>query len=230
MDSVLSFAAALVASGFTATLVASHLRRPRPHVAAWSVAMFMYSLATWALWWGLTSGWSDGSFRVFYLFGAILNVPFLALGAAFLVVGGRWGMALLVFFAAFGAGAGAATLGADFVATLPVEQLPAGSEVFAGLSEGIATPRLWALVANVSGTALLVGLAVTTIVRFRLTNRRLVLGNSLIVIGAIAPAIGGSLTGLGEGGGLAATLLVGAGSLWLGFAVASSSRVAAERT
>lgn len=230
MNSVLSFVAALVASGFTATLVASHLGRPRPHVAAWSVAMFMYSLATWALWWGLTYGWSDVSFRVFYLFGAILNVPFLALGAIFLVIGGRWGMALLVFFAAFGAGAGAVTLGADFVAALPVEALPAGSDVFAGLGDGIATPRLWALVANVLGTALLVGLAAATIARFRRTNRRLVMGNGVIVLGTVAPAIGGSFTGLGEGGGLAATLLVGAGLLWFGFRVASSSPAPRPKT
>ena len=226
VESVLSFAAALVASGFTMVLIISHLRRPRPHIAAWSVAMFMYSLATWALFWGLTSGWSDTSFRVFYLFGAILNVPFLALGAAFLVVGGRWGLALLVFFAAFGAGASAATLGADFVASLPVEGLPAGSEVFAGPGDGIASPRVWALVANVLGTTLLVGFAATTIARFRRTNRRLVLGNSLIVAGTLAPAIGGSLTGLGEGGGLALTLLVGASLLWWGFSVASASRAA----
>lgn len=224
MSAVLAIAAAVVSTGFTVTLVRAHLQRPRPYVAAWSVAIGMYSIATWALVAGTAGEWSDLLFRAFYLFGAILNVLFLALGSAFLVAGNRAGTILLVVFAAFGAGAAAVTLGADPVAPLPDSGVPAGSDVFAPPADGITSPRLWALVANVVGTALLVGIATYSIVRFRVSNRRLVRGNLLIVAGTVAPAIGGSLTALGESGALALSLLVGAGLLWSGFQVASGAR------
>ncbi len=216
-----------MATAFCGALVVSHLQRPRPHAAVWSVAMGMYALATWALAWGLIAGWGGAVFRVFYLFGAILNVMYLALGAVFLVGGRRAGAVLLVVFSAFGAGASAVTLTASFVAALPVTGVPAGSEVFAEMSEGLATPRLWALVGNVVGTALLVGFAIYTVVRTRKANRRIAAGNGLIIGGAVAPALGGSLTGLGEGGFLALTLLIGAGMLWAGYRTASGAGVKA---
>ena len=228
MDTAIAMAAAGVATAFSGALIASHLRRPRPHVAVWSVAMGMYALATWALAWGLGAGWSGGVFRVFYLFGAILNVVFLGLGAAFLVAGRRAGAVLLIAFSAFGAGASAVALTAPFVADLPESGVPAGSELFAPLSEGLATPRLWAVVGNSLGTALLVGFALVTLLRVFGTNRRLALGNSLIVAGAVAPALGGTLTGLGDGGSLAMSLLVGAALLWAGYVTAGGSRATAS--
>lgn len=228
MDQVFAVAAATVATGFAAQLTVSQVRRPRPHVAAWSVAMSMYALATWALAWGLIAGWGDGVFRVFYLFGAILNVVFLALGSAFLVLGRRVGAALLVAFSALGAGAAAATLGASFVpgARLDEVGLPAGSEVFAPLSEGLASPRLWAVIANSLGTLLLVALAAYSVARFWRSNRGLAVGNLLIIGGTLAPALGGSLTGLGEAGGLSVSLLIGAALLWSGYRRAVQSRSA----
>jgi len=223
LQAAIAFAGAAVASAFAARLALSHAVRPRPHVAAWSAAMAMYAAATWALFAGLAFGWGEVAFRLFYWLGAIVTVVFLALGAAYLVLGSRAGGALLVVFGAFAAGSGAATFGARLTAPLPATGVPAGSEVFA-FSGGLASPRLWALVGNVTGTLLLVGLAVYTVVRFRRTDRRLVTGNLLIVAGTAAPAVGGSLTALGEGGGLASSLLVGAGLLWAGYRVAGGAR------
>jgi hypothetical protein len=224
MESVLAAAAAATASAFCGVLVASHLRRPRPHAAVWSVAMGMYALATWALAWGLAGGWSGATFRVFFLFGAILNVMFLALGAVYLVAGPRTGAVLLIAFSAFGAGASAVTLTAPFASDLPRGGVPAGSEVFAGLGEGLASPRLWAVVGNSVGTALLVGFALATVARTGRRNRDMAVGNALIVGGAVAPALGGSMTGLGRGGTLTVSLLVGAALLWAGYAIAGGAR------
>ena len=52
----------------------------------------------------------------------------------------------------------------------------------------------------------------------------LAVGNLLIVAGVLAPALGGSLTALGEGTALAFSLLVGAVLLWFGYHVAVSAR------
>ncbi len=226
MEASLAFLAAVVATGFCLELVAGHLARPRPHAAAWSAAMFMYAAATWALFAGLAVGWSSFNFRVFYLFGAILNVLFLALGAAYLVLGHRVAGGLLVVFGAFSAGAGAATFGARFVTPLPDAGVPEGIEMFQTIADGaLASPRLWALIGNTVGTVLLLALALYTVARFWRANRGLAYGNLLIVGGTVAPVIGGSLTALGDGGGLALSLLAGAALLWAGYRVAGRARI-----
>ena len=227
MESPLALAAAVVATGFFLELAIDHIRRPRPHVAAWSAAMFMYGAATWALYLGLVDGWSDVEFRVFYWFGAVLNVVFLALGAVYLVLGSRVGGVLLVVFSAFGAGSGAVTFGTRLLAALPDSGVPAGSDLFVAPSEGIASPRLWAIVGNGVGSILIVGLALYAAWRFWRSNRRLATGNLLIVVGTVAPVLGGSLTAFGEGGGLAASLLAGAALLWLGYRIATAARPSA---
>ncbi len=47
----------------------------------------MFALASAALWLAEAKGWSSATFRTFYLFGAILDVPWLALGTVYLLTG-----------------------------------------------------------------------------------------------------------------------------------------------
>ena len=56
------------------------LVRRRPHELAWTISLLMFAVASAALWLAEAGGWSGPTFRAFYLFGAILNVPWLALG------------------------------------------------------------------------------------------------------------------------------------------------------
>ena len=225
MEEVLAILAAVAATGLVVELVRSYLRRPRPHVRAWALAMSLYSLATWALAVGLVFGWSSPVFRVFYGFGAILNVPFLGIGSAYLVLGETTGRRLLEWFSLAGVFALFITFTAPFVAPLPETGLPAGSEVFADIgTAGPTGPRFYALVFNIVGTLLLVGLAGWSAIRFWRSNRRLVAGNVLIMLGGLFPAFGGSLFAVGETSGFALSLLLGAALLWAGFRVASSAR------
>src|SRR5262245_65631793 len=66
----------------------------------------MFAAASGALWLAEAGGWSRPTFRAFYLFGAILNVPWLALGTVYLLAsrrvadGVRWGLVLASGFAA----------------------------------------------------------------------------------------------------------------------------------
>ncbi len=70
----------------------------------WGVALLMFCTASAALLSGVVGGWTSAEFRVFYLFGAVLNVPWLALGS--IVVNAerravsRWTGLLLVVLAA----------------------------------------------------------------------------------------------------------------------------------
>lgn len=225
MDVFLALLAAGAATALTGELLLANRARPRLHVRAWAIAMMLYALATWMLVIGLTLGWSSGVFRLFYGLGAILNVPFLGIGSAYLVLGATTGRRLLEWFSLAGAFALFITFTAPFVAELPEDGLPAGSDVFAGLSTvGPSGPRFYALVFNVVGSVLLVGLAAFSAVRFWSTNRRLVAGNVLIMLGGIFPAFGGSLFAVGETSAFALSLFLGASLLWAGFRVASGSR------
>ena len=66
-------------------------RRRRPHELAWTIALLLFAIGSAALWWAMERGWSAPSFRVFFLSGAILNVPWLALGTVYLLGGERCG-------------------------------------------------------------------------------------------------------------------------------------------
>ena len=87
MNTALAAAATLVALAFAANTLDRWLRRRRPHEAAWSVALALFALGSGALWWAEADGWNLAAFRVFYLAGAVLNVPWLALGTVYLLAG-----------------------------------------------------------------------------------------------------------------------------------------------
>lgn len=229
MDLVLATVAAVIATEFAVDLWLGHRRRPRRHAATWSLAMAMYALATWALVVGLANGWSDTSFRVFYLLGAIANIPLLALGSLMLTSSEAVARRATVGVIAFLGLATWITMAAPAVGDIAGIGIPEGSEVFAaGMVEidgaPLPSPRTFAAIAGGVGTVVIVGLAVRSIMRHRNTNRRIVWGNVLIVLGTLAPATGGSLTALGEGGGFALSLLIGATLLWAGYRTASGVR------
>lgn len=55
--------------------------RTSPALLHWTISTAMFALASAMLLLGEVAGWSSPTFRVFYLFGAVLNVPWLALGS-----------------------------------------------------------------------------------------------------------------------------------------------------
>lgn len=55
--------------------------RRRPALLHWTISTAMFALASAMLFLGETAGWSPLRFRIFYVFGAVLNVPWLALGS-----------------------------------------------------------------------------------------------------------------------------------------------------
>ncbi len=94
----------------------------------------------------------------------------------------------------------------------------------------VPSPRTFAAIAGGVGSLVVVGLAIRAIAMTRRTNRRVMWGNVLIVLGTLAPATGGSFTALGEGSGLAVSLLVGASLLWAGYRIASGQRLPIGRS
>ena len=64
--------------------------RGNPALLAWTISLGMFSIASLALLVGVVVGWSSPVFHVFYLFGAVLNVPWLALGSILVNARDRW--------------------------------------------------------------------------------------------------------------------------------------------
>lgn len=85
MAVVSSAIATLVSAVFAAQLLRRYLTRQRRRAATpatlyWGIALSLFAVASAALLEGVLLGWDAGWFRLFYLFGAVLNVPWLALG------------------------------------------------------------------------------------------------------------------------------------------------------
>ncbi len=83
---VFPLAAAAIALVFAALLGRQFIRRRRPYQALWAVALLMYAVASLAMFLGILDGWTTGEYRVYWLLGAVLNVPYLALGELYLLV------------------------------------------------------------------------------------------------------------------------------------------------
>lgn len=226
MEILLSIVGAVIATGFAVQLFTSWRARKRLHAEIWAIAFGAYAIATWALAFGLGFGWTSVSFRTFYYLGAIANISLLAVGSVAL-----WResaasrirpiISLWLVFGFF------ATFLAPFVAPLPAEGIPEGSEVFdfTFMIESLTLPgpRLFAAISGAVATLIIIGFAAVSATRSWRTNRRLAYGNLLIVGGVLVPAFGGSLTALGESSALAISLAIGISLLWLGYHWASTA-------
>jgi hypothetical protein len=218
MDSLLALLAALAAAAFAADLWLDYRKRPRPHIAAYATGMSMFAVATLAFFIGLAAGWTGLVYRTFYLFGAVLNIPFLALGSMFLVVGKRSGHAMAIALGALTAISTTLTATVPFANPLPESGVP--HDVFA---TGFG-PRLFAIIGGAVGSTILIVLALVSVFRFWRSNRRIVWGNLLIVAGTFAAASGGTGLALGESSAFAVSLLVAVTLIWAGYRVTSGGR------
>jgi hypothetical protein len=217
-QSALAAAAGLVALAFALSTLERWLDRRRRHELAWTVALAMFTLGAGALWLGASNGWNPATFRIFYLFGAILNVPWLALGTVELLGGPRWGRpctAGLALLSAFAAGVMAVT---PFVGPIVAAELPEGSDVFAAL------PRILAAVCSGGAALVIIGGALWSAWRVVRGRRRGAAGNVLIAAGTLVLSASGTLNArLGAETAFSVTLLTGVSILFAGFLVATSA-------
>lgn len=231
-NAALAAAASLVAAAFALSTGDRWLRRRRPHDGAWTISLTLFTLGAIALWWAQARGWSLVSFRFFFLMGAIVNVPWLALGSIYLLLGPRVGDVVRTWLVGLsGAAAGVVAVAPTKAVSLAPDVLPKGSELF-----GVA-PRVFAAVG--SGLSALVIFAGAVWSLWRVTRashtsgtrhqrtitdpRRNAGGNALIALGTIVLSLSGSLAGrLGESRAFLLTLLVGVIFLFAGFLVAST--------
>ena len=210
----LASAALMISLAFGFSTLERWLDKRKAHEAAWTAALFLFAAASAALLGGVAFGWNATWFRLFYLFGAIVDVPYLALGTVFLLGGARWGRPAAAGVHAFACFAAGVMVVAPMHGAIDPDALPQGSDVFGAL------PRVLAAVGSGVAATVIVAGAVWSAVRLarRRSTRRLAVANALIAAGTIVLGAGGVLNSvLNEMDGFAVSLVAGIVLLFAGF-------------
>ena len=223
---VFPLAAAAVALGFAVALGRRFLERRQPYLAAWTVSLLMYAAASVAVAAGALFGWNRALFEVYWIFGAVLNVPLLAAGEVQLLARRRsvttatW--IVLLFIAAYTIAVTRSAAAVHAAAALS-EQLPSGKEVF---GDGTPAHRLPQLISIPSYLVLVGGAGWSARqMRGRRELRDRFTGTLLIAFGAtITAAAGSTFAALGNLPLFSISLLAGVGVMFLGFLRATRVR------
>ncbi|WP_370328356.1 hypothetical protein [Euzebya sp.] len=80
MNPIFPVLAVAIAWAFAAQLGRQWLDRRRDHALAWAISLALFGVGHVAVLIGITAGWSAPTFGVYWLAGALLNVPMLAIG------------------------------------------------------------------------------------------------------------------------------------------------------
>lgn len=225
---VLPLVAALLSLAFAVAVGRRYVLRRRPFEGVWAIALLMYATASFAMVLGVLDDWSPAEFRIYWLFGAVLNVPFLALGELYLLVR-REGVAhvvllAVIFLTAFATSrVRAAPLHGEFL----TKALPLGKDVF---GDGTLAYRLAQYFAYPSYVLLLVGcLWSAWRMRGRPELRDRFIGTVGVAVGAtIVAAASGVGAGLDVVPLFSGGLVVGIAVMFWGFLRASRHRAASS--
>jgi hypothetical protein len=223
----LAASAAVISFAFALSTLERWLDRRKPHEAAWTAALFLFTAAALALLAGVAMGWNALSFRCFYLFGAIVNVPYLGLGTVWLLGGARWGRPATWGVHAFALFSAGVLTVAPLTGPIPADRLPQGSDVFGPL------PRVLAAVGSALPATVIVVGALWSAARLarRRSTRRIALANGLIAAGTLVLGAGGVLNSvMDEMDGFAVSLVAGIVLLFAGFLLTNEPRRAALRS
>ena len=216
-------AVALVDAAFAIVVGNQWVARRRTYQAAWLAALIMAAIAAASYVLFLLLGRPAIFFRLYYLFGAALNVAFLGLGSLFLATGRSLRPLVVVLVAA-------SVLTAALIFSAPVDPIALAATSGAGANVFSTGPWLIMLVLlNTFGTVCLVGVALQSAwASWRRTGSlERALPNVVIALGALTIAAAGSLARFSGAGGFWLTMLTGWIVMFIGFLLAN--RVAGRR-
>lgn len=209
---VLPFVAACVAWTFALQLARAFVRRRREYALAWACSLALFGCASAAVSVGVSLGWSQPVFALYWISGALVNVPLLALGQL-LLLAPRWRRVWWTAGVIVALTAVAATLASTPAARVLAQAseqsaIPLGREVW-------GSQAAYGLVGPLNATFLIVVLgSLWSAVR---TGRWGVL---LIALGVSVAAAGSSAVGSGRDALFSLLLASGVSLMYAGFKVA----------
>lgn len=215
---VLPMIAAGISLLFAALLGQQFVSRHKPQQLAWAVAMLLFAAASFSAAVGMLGGWGPTLFRAYYLCGAVLTAPILALGTLYLFSRklGHFAAVLVVVGAIFAIGVVA---GADLnqEALRISGEIPSAGEVLASEPVVRQVSRYYSF----AGFLIVVAGALWS--AWKLAGktdegvRSLAAGNVLIAAGTLVVAIGSIFARYGSGAVFSVGLAAGVTLMFAGF-------------
>jgi hypothetical protein len=221
----LPFLSTLVTFAFAVAVFRRYLLKHGPHLLLWSIGLAWFGIGTLSeVILGLT--FSGLVLKLWYLSGAMLTAAWLGQGTITLLVRKR-GVALTMT----GILTAVSVLAIALVLSAPLTPAAASYNLSMAISSqykdiltrGGLTIAL-TIILNIYGTLALVGGAIYSAVIFwrkRVLMNRMI-GNVLIAIGALAPAMAGSFVKMGLVDGLYLSELIGVVLMYIGFIQATT--------
>jgi hypothetical protein len=199
----------LVGAAFSvATMRASRQRGAALRV--WSVALAQFAIGSGALTWGIAFGWTPSVYRVFYLFGAVLNVGWLGLGTLWLVWYRSAALVATFVLTLVSLWVTVVVVTAELLpqaaTALSVHQLPAARDVMPVLARNLS--RWFSITGSV---VVLAGLGMS------LALKRNVVGLWLLAAGVVVAGISSEFARAGFVTVFSVGLAVGIGLMYTGF-------------
>jgi hypothetical protein len=207
---VLPLVTTFVSGAFAVAVALKYMRKRRPSHLAWALGLLLFAIAAFNGFLARSGGATDVEYRLFYLFGAIANVAWLALGTVY-IVAPRYGRAAL-----------AAVLALTAVAVYSVFSTPVDLAVAVDTGKGFpdgSLPRVLAAIGSGLGSLVLIGGALWSAWVFlrRRDQGRRALANVVIAAGVLIAAAGGTVAFTGASGILELTNLIGVSVMFVGF-------------
>jgi hypothetical protein len=220
----LPYLSTIVTFAFTVAVYQRYRQRGGTHVLLWAIGLLLYGLGTLSeVILGLT--FNVLVLKIWYLTGAMLTAAWLGMGTVHLLV--RKGntariltwVLLIVSVLAFVLIMAAPVHAAAYDVTRPA------SEQYKDILTRSGSIILLTILLNIYGTLTLVGGAIYSAFLFWrkkvLANR--MYGNLLIAVGALSPAVGGTLLKAGLVDMLYLSELIGAIVMFIGFVISTST-------
>ncbi len=209
---------------FARSIYRRYVQRSRTdnHLLWWTIGVLTFGMGTFAEAYITLLGWNPVIFKFWFIAGALLGGAPLATGTVWLLLrpqtARRWTIALIAVVA----------VSAIFVILSPLNMAVVDPHLPSGRAFGWQWVRAFSPFINTYAVIFLVGGAILSAWRYYKAARLqegdaaklaqgLVIGNSLIAIGAILPAIGGASSRAGHTEILYILELVGIILIWLGY-------------
>lgn len=214
---VAASAVTVVTSAMAWTVGRQWYARRRPYQAAWFAALLMAAIAAGSYAFFLVTGRPAILFRLYYLFGAALNVAFLGLGSLYLALQRSLRSVVIGLIVA-------SIVAASAIFAAPVDPAQLATTTGAGTNVLLNGPWLPLLILlNIFGTICLIGVALYSAVRTWRSHQHpeRAVANVVIAAGALTIAGAGTFARLAGAGGFWVTMLIGWTIMFAGFMATS---------
>jgi hypothetical protein len=185
----------------------------RLHLLWWALGIATYGLGTFTESLTTLIGWTEPTFRAWYISGALLGGAPLAQGTVYLLLSRRTAHALTAVLLTFVAIASTAVM------LSPIDYTQVEAHRLTGRVLEWQWVRAFSPFVNMYAVVFLIGGAILSALRYSANpaTRHRVIANVLIAAGAILPGIGGTATRMGYTEVLYVTELAGLLLTWAGY-------------